>query len=89
MMVLCAAANLPCPPLIHENDPAAFGYERTSCVGKIKLIHAKLPNYVGYCVRRDGKEVINKLGEITDREAASLRWVPLWKREHVYGPARP
>lgn len=79
MMILCGAADMPCPPLIYakEAEASSFAYERRSCIKKIKLVHAHFPNYVGYCVRRDGKEVINELGEVTDLKAAASRWEPL------------
>jgi len=91
MMILCGAANMPCPPLIYADDEAAssFAYERAYCVEKIKLVHAKIPHYVGYCVRSDGKEVINELGEVTDLKAAARRWVPLWVHSRANGARAP
>lgn len=75
MMVLCGGAALPCPLLIYENAPDVFVHERTYCIEKIKQEHSAHPNYVGYCVRKDGNEVINEVGEITDLATASNRWV--------------
>jgi len=88
VLILCASSARPCP-VEGQREPQSYRLERAQCIGAMHAYISEYQNYAGYCIKRDGSEVIDEAGAVTDLRGAASRAKSLAARVAKSAPVPP